>query len=57
MDAYTRMSCPLERVYICGPHAGALGTAAVRDWATHLAELWPQLPRAQPPIPYTCLHF
>jgi hypothetical protein len=51
------MGCPLERLYICGPQAGAQGTAAVRDWGTHLNALWAELPRAQPPIPYHCLHF
>ena len=56
MDSYGAQ-LPPERVYICGPHAGAGGTRAVRDWATHLAELVAELPPASPPIPYTNLHW
>lgn len=56
VDAY-KERLPANRVFTCGPHAGAGGTRRVTDWAAHLEELWAELPEAQPRIPYTNLHF
>jgi hypothetical protein len=48
---------PRERIFLCGPQAGAGGTRAVRDWAAHLEELLRELPAAQPPIPNVNIFF
>ena len=56
VDAYSERFS-LNRIYICGPHAGAGGTQPVLDWSGHLEALWAELPEAQPRIPYINLHF
>lgn len=56
VDAYSERF-PLNRIHICGPHAGAGGTQPVKDWSVHLDALWAELPEAQPRIPYINLHF
>jgi hypothetical protein len=56
VDAYGDF-LPRERIFICGPQAGAGGTRAVRDWAAHLHELLRELPAAQPPIPNVNIFF
>ncbi len=48
---------PRERIYLSGVNAGAGGSAPVSDWAQHCAELWRELPPAQPAVPYVSLHW